>query len=176
MSPQIHTTEVSTKIPSKEFFNINLPWYRDNTCIYIPQTIYPYSSLPGDKPFYWAQIGHLHVSLNDPIPVVLYPSLDEMLQIDNIDTLTNRLESFVAEKLFAIPEVEYVFLSLENDSLNIWTTINTLNREVRKSIYDVEYDILDLFKELRFDFHVICRNNRNIDELRPSKAKTIFHR
>jgi|APFre7841882630_1041343.scaffolds.fasta_scaffold13533_3 hypothetical protein len=176
MRPQIHTTEVSTNIPSKEFININLPWYRENSCIYSIQTIYPLSSEPGDKPFYWAQIGPLHVNWGGLISVVLYPSIDEILQIDSIDTLTNRLESFLAEKLIAIPGVEYVFLSLENDSIDIWTVISKLDREIRAKIYDVEYDILDIIKGFQFDFHVICRNDRSIEDLYPSNTKMIFQK
>lgn len=176
MRPQIHTTEVSTKIPSKEFININFPWYRENSCIYSPQTIHSLSSEPGDKPFYWTQIGHLHVGWEDPIPVVLYPSINEMLQIDKIDTLTNGLANFVAEKFINIPGVEYVFLSLENDSIDIWTVINKLNREIRKKIYDVEFDILDIIRDFNFNFHVICRNDRSIEDLYPSNAKMIFQK
>jgi len=176
MNPQIHTTEVSTKMPSKEFNNRNLHWYRENSFTHGPQKIHPLSSEPGDKPFYWVEIGHLHVNWPDPIPVVLYPSPDEILQIDRIDTLTNRLENFVAEKFIAIPGVEYVLLSLENDSVEIWTVINKLDREIRKKIYDVEYDILGIISNFHFDFHVICRNDRGIEDLYPSNAKMIFQK
>jgi hypothetical protein len=90
--------------------------------------------------------------------------------------LTNRLESFLAEKLIAIPGVEYVFLSLENDSIDIWTVISKLDREIRAKIYDVEYDILDIIKGFQFDFHVICRNDRSIEDLYPSNTKMIFQK
>ncbi len=184
MSPQIQTVEVSTNIPSKLFITADITKkirsYSQTGCIDGPQTKTPVStSEPDDKLSSWIEIVHLHLTALFPIPVtdVLDPyTIDETLQIQKVDTSTNRLENFVAEKLFTIPEVEYVFLSLENNLINIWTTINILNREVRKKIYDIEYDILDLFKDFRFDFHVISRNNRNINELHPSKAKTIFHR
>ena len=176
MSPEIHTTEISTKIPSKELINLNLPWYRENSCICGPQTIHPLGSVPGGGLSYWTTRGHLHVNWADPIMVVLYPSLDEILQIDRIDTLTNRLENFIAEKFIAIPGVECVFLSLENYSVDIWTVINKLDREIRKKIYDVEYNILGIISDFHFDFHVICRNDRDIEELYPSNAKMIFQK
>jgi len=176
MSPQIHTTQVSTKMPSKEFINIDFPWYTENSCTYGPQTIHPLSSVPGGGLTYWTIRGHLHVNWADPIPVVLYPSLDEILPIDRTDTLTNSLENFVAQKFIAIPGVEYVLLSLENDSVDIWTVINKLDREIRKKIYDVEYDILGIISNFHFDFHVICRNDRSIKELYPSNAKMVFQK
>lgn len=178
MSPQIHTMEVNTKIPLKEFITINSPWFRENSCMDALQTkTHASSSKPGDELPSWAEIGHFHLNAGDPIPVVLYPyTIDEMLQIDKVDSSINGLENFVAEKFFIIPEVEYVFLSLENDSINIWTVINRLDREVRKNIYDVEYDILNILKGFQFDFHVICRNDRNIEELYPSNARMIFQK
>lgn len=178
MSPQIHTMEVNTKILLKECINMNFPWYRENTCIDVPQAkTRPSSSEPGDKLSSWAGIGHLHLNAGDPIAVVLYPyTITEMLQIDKVDSSTNRLENFVAEKIFTVPKVEYVLLSLENDSIDIWTVINKLDREIRKKIYDVEYDILDIIKGFQFDFHVICRNDRSIEELYPSNARMIFQK
>lgn len=124
----MRSTAVSTMIPS-QFTNTNLPL---NSCIHGPQKVHPLSSKPGDELFYWAEISHLHVNWPDPTPVVLYPSIHKVLQIDIIDSLTNRLENFVAERFFSVAEVEYVFLSLENDSLDIWTVINKLDREIRK--------------------------------------------
>jgi hypothetical protein len=176
MSPQVCSTAVSTKTKNRFDGNISLPWYRENSRIHGLQKMDLLSSEPGGKLFYWAEVGHLHVNWPDPIPAVLYPSIDENLQIDIIDSVTNRLENFLAERFFSIPEVEYVFLSIEKDSMDIWTVINKLDREIRKKIYDVEYDILDIIKGFEFDFHVICRNNRTIEELYPSNARMIFQR
>jgi len=169
-------TEVSTKMPLKEFINIDLPWYRENSCTYPPQTPHPLGSVPGGGLTYWTTRGHFHINWADPLPVVLYPSLDEILQIDRTDTSTNALGNFVAQKFVDIPGVEYVLLSLENDSANIWTVINKLDREIRKKIYDVEYDILGIINNFHFDFHVICRNDRSIEELYPTNAKMVFQK
>jgi hypothetical protein len=177
MRPQVRTTEVSTKIPFNESINRNFPWYIENSCIDSPQTEAPVtSSGDDDRLSSWAEIGDFHLNGEDPIPVILYPYTNDEVQIDKVDSLTNRLENFVAEKFLTIPEVEYVLLSLENNSIDIWTVINKLDREIRKKIYDVEYDILDIIKDFQFDFHVICRNDRSIEELYPSKAGMIFQR
>ena len=99
-----------------------------------------------------------------------------MSQLDTWDTKTNNLANFIANRIFKVPDVEYVFFSREENSIEIWTVINMLNRDSRKRIYDVEYDILEIFKDLYFDFHVICRNDRDITELYPSKDKIILER
>ena len=177
MSPQVHTTEVNTKIPSREFFNRSFPWYRERSCIDGPQTEARASTfILGGQLTHWVGAGHFHLNEEDPIPVVLFPYIDDPLEIHSVNSSTNRLENFVAEKMFAIPEVEYVSLSLENDSIDVWTVINKLDTEVRKKIYDLEYDILDILKGLQFDFHVICRNDRNITELYPSNARMIIQK
>jgi len=180
MNAKIHTMEVNTKIPLKEFA-INFPWFRENSCMDALQTKTRVSSSEsGDKSPSWTEIGHFHLNAGDPIPDVSDVSnpytIDEILPIDEVDSSINGLENFIAEKFFIIPEVEYVFLSLENDSINIWTVINRLDREVRKNIYDVEYDILEILKDFQFDFHVICRNDRNIEEFYPSNARMIFQK
>jgi hypothetical protein len=176
MSPQIHKTEVSSEMPSKEFINIDLPWYRENICIFTPQPTHPLGSVPGGGLTYWTTRSHFHINWPDPIQVVLYPSIDKILQIDMTDTLTNALGNFIAQKFIDIPGVEYVLLSLENDSVDIWTVINKLDREIREKIYDVEFDILGIISNFHFDFHVICRNDRNIEELYPSNAKMVFQK
>jgi hypothetical protein len=170
--------EVNTKIPLKEFNNKNLPWFRENSNIDALQTkSNALSSMPGDELVSWVELSHLHLNAADPIPVILYPYIiGEVLQINRIDSSTNRLENFIAEKFFIIPEVEYVFLSLENDSIDIWTVINKLDRKVRNKIHDVEYDILGIINNFHFDFHVICRNDRNINEIYPSDAKMVFQK
>jgi hypothetical protein len=171
MSPQINTVEVNTN-------NKNFTWFRENSCIDVLQTkTNALSSMPGEELLFWAEISHFHLNAADPVSVVLYPYIiDEILQINMIDSSTNRLENFIAQKFIAIPGVEYVLISLENDSVDIWTVINKLDRGIREKIYDVEFDILGIISNFHFDFHVICRNDRSIKELYPSNAKMVFQK
>jgi hypothetical protein len=164
--------ELSTKIPFK-FTNQDFHWYVEKKHIDRPQTeTMDSTSAPRDK-----LVKVVPSRPNEPFPTVaVAPShtIDETLQVRLVDTLTNRLENFVAEKFLTIPQVEYVFLSFEKDSMDIWTVINKFDRQIRAKIYDVEYDILDIIKGFEFDFHVICRNNRSIQELYPSNTRIIF--
>jgi hypothetical protein len=101
---------------------------------------------------------------------------NDTAQLDDWDTETHNLENFIAHRMFKVPSVEYVIISKKEDSREIWTIINKLNRKVRRDIYDIEYTILELFKQLYFNFHVMCRENRDISEFFTSKDKLIFKR
>jgi len=85
------------------------------------------------------------------------------------------LDIFIAKSISQVPEVEYILLSKIDNHYEIWTVINKLDREVREKIYDLEYNILEHFSNIYFDFHVICRDDRNINEIFPTNA-IIFYR
>ncbi|MCK9376366.1 MAG: hypothetical protein M0P73_09455 [Syntrophobacterales bacterium] len=87
----------------------------------------------------------------------------------------DKLESFIAESISQVQEVEYILLSKIGNHYEIWIVINKLDREVRDRIYDVEYDILEQFSDTYFDFHVVCRDDRNIEDIFPTDA-IIFYR
>ncbi len=92
------------------------------------------------------------------------------------DSKEYSLENFISSKISEIKEVEYIYFIKKDTFYEIWTIINKLDREVRKQIYDIEFNILQKFKDLYFDFHIICRNDRDINELCSSKSKMIFQR
>lgn len=87
----------------------------------------------------------------------------------------DKLEIFVAKSISQVPEVEYIIFSKIDNYYEIWTVINKLDREARDRIYDVEYNILERFRDNYFDFHVICRNDKSIEEICPTNA-IIFYR
>ena len=76
----------------------------------------------------------------------------------------NKMESFISERISAIPEVEEVILSSEDKSINIWIIVNKLGRDVRKKFYDVRDKILEVLKGFHVEFYVVCRNDVNINE------------
>jgi hypothetical protein len=177
MNLQTHTTNIPSKgFSSKDF---DFPLYKENTFIdYINGKASTLSSDSNQAALSsCAKTGDFHLNGGQPIMVGLSThAIDEILQIDMAESLTDRLENFIAERFLDIPSVEFVFLSKENDSINIWTVINKLDRKIREKIYDIEYDILGILRGFRFDFHVMCRNDRNIEEIRPSNAKMIFQK
>lgn len=95
---------------------------------------------------------------------------------DILNSAEDKLEIFIVKSISQISEVEYILFSKIEDYYEIWTVINKLDREVRERIYDIEFNILRRFKALYFDFHVICRNNRDIKDFYSSNTKIIFQR
>jgi hypothetical protein len=172
--------EFKTEIPqTKLFTGFGASWETEES--YLNKSFLSSVSLRAGvgqgKVTYWSEPEQKQTKTTTPGLVIKSNGhTNKMLKIYKVDSYTNRLEHFIGEQIFVVPEVEHIFFSTENDSINIWTVINVLDREVRRKIYDAEYDILDFFKDLLFDFHVVCRNNRNINEIHPSKAKYILHR
>lgn len=87
----------------------------------------------------------------------------------------DKLEILIVKSISQITEVEYILFFKEDNYYEIWTVINKLDREVRDRIYDVEYNILERFRDNYFDFHVICRDEKSIEEICPTNA-IIFYR
>lgn len=88
----------------------------------------------------------------------------------------HNIENYIGQEIASIEEVEYVFCVVEEDFLDIRTVINHLDRKVREKIYGVELRLLRQFRDLSFDFHVIIRENRDVNEIVPASAKRIFHK
>jgi len=88
----------------------------------------------------------------------------------------DKLEIFIVKSISKITEVEYIFLSKRDNYYEIWTVINKLDREVRGRIYDIEYNILQHFRDNYFDFHVICRDDKNIEEIFPTNTIKFYRR
>jgi hypothetical protein len=176
MKVQVYTnTETKSKV--KPFGVGNPPFSTERGCvkIYNNGNAYDFSS-EVDKLSLWREVCDLHLSEKESILIELTPDTDinEVVQTHENNSVINKLEIFIAEEFLAVPLVEFVFLSIEKHSIDIWTVINKLDRKVREKIYDVEYAIIGLLQNFQFDFHVICRNDRNISEVHPSNAKMIF--
>lgn len=93
------------------------------------------------------------------------------------NTLDTTLENFFSSFFSSIPEVEYVFLDQKDDRLlNVLTFINSLKRDVREKIYEVEQKIMAYFDEANFNFHVIARSDRPIERIRPNRGVLIYKR
>ena len=86
------------------------------------------------------------------------------------------LENYIADEISEINEVEYIFIGKKNNIIDVSIIINKLDRAVRDRIYDIEYSMIGRFRNNYFDFHVICRNDRDINELFSSKAIMIYRR
>ena len=84
--------------------------------------------------------------------------------------------NIISRRFFEIPAVEYIFLSMEDDLIGIITVINRYDKNIAESIYNAEYDLLETFKDFLFEFYIIYREDREIDDIWPQESGVIFRR
>ncbi|MBU4448290.1 MAG: hypothetical protein KKD99_06865 [Proteobacteria bacterium] len=86
------------------------------------------------------------------------------------------LENYIADRISEITEVEYIFIRKDGNVMDVSIIINKLDRTVRDRIYDIEYSMIDRFRDDYLDFHVISRDDRDINKLFSPKAIMIYRR
>ncbi|MHA1363954.1 MAG: hypothetical protein ACTSP1_15675 [Candidatus Freyarchaeota archaeon] len=79
----------------------------------------------------------------------LLAGLSELLEPRNIAL------NFFTELVSEIPEVEEVYVTIRNETLDIWTVISNNERNTEWKVFEAEGILLETFPELRFDFLVI---------------------
>jgi len=128
-----------------------------------------------DKKYNFVESSPSNKNKPQNMPIIIINQLCKP-QYDITNSIDDRLENFIVKCISEVLEVEYILFSKIEDYYEIWTVINKLDRGVRERIYDIEFNILRRFKALYFDFHVICRNDRDIKDFFSSNTKMIFQR
>lgn len=90
--------------------------------------------------------------------------------------VSNEIVNIISKRFFDNPAVECIFLSIEDDLIGIMTVINKYDKETAESIYNAEYDLLETFNDFFFDFFIIYREDREIDDIWPQESVVIFRR
>lgn len=93
-----------------------------------------------------------------------------------IEDMKAQLIADISSTISQTPEVSCIFLCQENDVLNIWTLINTLELTKRENVYEKEIILLDSYPELAFDFRVSMLTDVSVDEIINSGYRVIFSR
>lgn len=83
----------------------------------------------------------------------------------NLAVCEQGLENFIGGELSLVPAVESVLVSREAEGVLVWSVVSKASDEIRYRIYDRERLIMDLFPDLSFDFHIIDRGERPVEEL-----------
>lgn len=142
--------------------------------------IMPFYSSYGE---YDDEIGNILVgyppSISDYLPI--RPIRLTLVQTKNYYTSDNywninSIEGLISKRFFKISAVECIFFSMEDDLIEVRTVINKYDKKIAKNIYNAEYDILETFKDIFFDFLIIYREDREIKDICPSESVIIFRR
>lgn len=80
-------------------------------------------------------------------------------------------------ELSLVPEVERVFIDREGDGeFRVISVVNKRDAEVRDRVYDREEAIMQAYPGLNFDFHVIARMGRKLEDVITKAGKLTFER
>jgi len=87
------------------------------------------------------------------------------------------VEIFSRIELSLVPEIERVFFENEGDKeFRIISVVNERDAAIREKVYAREEEIMKAFPGLTFDFHVMARMNRKIEDIVTKVGKVIFER
>ena len=85
---------------------------------------------------------------------------------ESLAAATSDLRDFIAFEFSLVPQVEYVFTAFrENQVFYAWIVVDEFETSVRASIYARQRAIIDEFPMFEFDFYIIARMGRSLDDL-----------
>jgi len=88
------------------------------------------------------------------------------------------IESNIGFELSLVPEVECVTVRRQEDGkgLRVLTIINDKSPEIRSKIYKREQAIIDAYPMFEFDFHIMSRMGRSLDDLIRGTGEVVFQK
>ena len=94
---------------------------------------------------------------------------------DSSDQCVNGWIALIRKELYANPSVEDIFVSIEDDNVDVWVVIPKRDISVLRQLVQGEGRIVEMLVSgehpaFLIDFHIIYRCGRSIDEVAPSKA------
>jgi hypothetical protein len=83
------------------------------------------------------------------------------------------VETALANDLAHISEVNRIFVERADGNLLVWVAAKSPSREVRERIFQRQFDLIDAFPEVSFDFNIISTQTEIPLEI-ASEAKLIY--
>jgi len=83
------------------------------------------------------------------------------------------VESALALYFSVVPEVTSVLTERTADNLLVWITADGPSRDARERIFQKQFDMIDTFPEVNFDFNLVSTRSGDPSEV-ASSAKVIF--
>ena len=73
-----------------------------------------------------------------------------------------------------VPAVEGILIEQEGDIFTVWTVVDRLGEQTEARIYQMEGKLMDQFPAEGFDFHILVRRGRPLEEFVGSKRSFAF--
>jgi hypothetical protein len=87
------------------------------------------------------------------------------------------VETCAVIELSLVKEVESIIIDRESDGeFRIISVVNERDASLRDRIYAREEAIIEMYPGLKFDFHILARMNRKLEDVITKAGGTIFSR
>lgn len=98
-------------------------------------------------------------------------------QIKFLNNMIFSVETCIQLELSLEKEIEAVYIDRESDgNYKVISVVNERNPEIRDRVYQREEAIMEAYPTMRFDFHVLARMNRKLEDVITKANKVIFER
>ena len=102
-------------------------------------------------------------------------SADNLRSLDSSDQYVNGWISRIREGLYSVSLVEDIFVSIEDNNVDVWVVIPERDLAALDQLANIEWKMLKMFVSgehpaFLIDFHIIYRCGRNVEELAPTRA------
>jgi hypothetical protein len=85
------------------------------------------------------------------------------------------LEVALAADIALVPDVRHILVERADDNLLVWIALDNPTKEVREKVFQKQFDLIDGFPEVSFDFNLISAKDRTPEEF-ASSAKLVYSR
>ncbi|MGH9691585.1 MAG: hypothetical protein ACRD4C_10970, partial [Candidatus Acidiferrales bacterium] len=87
------------------------------------------------------------------------------------------VETCIRLELSLVPEVETIFVERAGEGdYKIISVVNQRDAAVRERVYAREFEIMGAYPNMKFDFHVLARMNRRLEDVITMAHKVVFAR
>jgi hypothetical protein len=119
-----------------------------------------------------------------PLPLLIWknPVPVEVEETTRLHAFSSGRPTFSVEtgariELSLVPEVERVFFEREGDGeFRIISVVNKRDAVIREKVYAREEAIMQAYPGLNFDFHVVARMDRKVEDVLTKAGKLVFER
>ena len=85
------------------------------------------------------------------------------------------LEVALANDLALVRDIRHVLVERADDNLLVWIALDNPTKEAREKVFQKQFDLIDGFPEISFDFNLVSSRDRTPAEF-ASSAQLIYSR
>ena len=85
------------------------------------------------------------------------------------------LEAALANELGPIPGVRHILVERADEAVSVWVALDNSTKQVRERVFQKQFDLIDRFPEVSFDFNLVQAKDRTPAEF-ASTARLVYSR